>query len=145
MLTDSPIRSEWNRSLTDSSVDSPAIPIDPPILRIMLKSAEAAPLSRPFVMPDVVSSRQRNHDERLAERANDEREIELRSGKIGIEMNIRKQLPPNRRMPTPIMMRVSMSCIIFGKSGMTRSCGRPNQMRTVPIWEALYPCDLPQV
>ena len=56
MLTDSPIRSEWNRSLTDSSVDNPAIPIDPPILRIMLKRAEAAPLSRPFVMPDVVTA-----------------------------------------------------------------------------------------
>ena len=26
------MRSEWNRSRTESNVDSPAIPIDPPIL-----------------------------------------------------------------------------------------------------------------
>jgi hypothetical protein len=32
------------------------MPIDPPMLRIMLKSAEAAPLSRPLAMPDVVTA-----------------------------------------------------------------------------------------
>jgi hypothetical protein len=35
------MRFEWKRSLTESSVESPAIPIDPPMLRIMLKSADA--------------------------------------------------------------------------------------------------------
>ena len=84
------MRSEWNRSLTESSVDRPAIPIDPPILRIMLKSDDAAPLSRPFGHAGRGDSGKRSHDERLTHRADDKRNIELRSRKIRIEMNIKK-------------------------------------------------------
>jgi hypothetical protein len=39
------MRSEWNRSLVESNVESPAVLMELPNLRIMLISAEFSPLS----------------------------------------------------------------------------------------------------
>ncbi|MBB5339569.1 hypothetical protein HDF13_001902 [Edaphobacter lichenicola] len=37
------MRAEWKRSLTESNVESPAMPIEPPMFLIVLKIAQAEP------------------------------------------------------------------------------------------------------
>lgn len=56
----------------------------------MLKSADAAPLSRSLAMPEVVTGGKGSHDERLARRADDQLDIALWPRKSGIEMNIKE-------------------------------------------------------